>query len=150
EEFIDSVLQTYEGEAISDVVDFLSKELIRLQEERRIEAFAILAERNRRLREAEESGLRQLLKMTQNTVDTYLEDIILDSMNECASEQARIEIQEKAVKINEIANEIEQRRTQFESEGIVAELVHGFLIPEIAKQESRAKGSFLDFQLILY
>ncbi|CAF0858310.1 unnamed protein product, partial [Didymodactylos carnosus] len=154
EEFIDAILQTYEGEAVSNVVDFLSKELIRLQEERRIEAFAILAERNRRLREAEESGLRQvlerrrreedeifkqLLKMTQNTVDTYLEDVILESMNECASEQARIEIQEKAIHINEIANEIEQRRTRFESEGIVAELVHGFLIPEIAKQESRGK-----------
>ncbi|CAF5193831.1 unnamed protein product, partial [Rotaria magnacalcarata] len=31
------------------------------------------------------------------------------------------------------------RRTQLESESIVAELVHGFLIPEIAKQESRNK-----------
>ena len=38
------------------------------------------------------------------------------------------------------------RRTQLESEGIVAELVHSFLIPEIAKQESRQKGqaSFRD------
>ena len=34
------------------------------------------------------------------------------------------------------------RRTQLESEGIAAELVHGFLIPEVAKQESRNKGTF--------
>jgi hypothetical protein len=34
------------------------------------------------------------------------------------------------------------RRTQLESEGIAAELVHGFLIPEVAKQESRNKGMF--------
>ena len=34
--------------------------MIRLQEERRIHAFAMLAERERRMREAEESGWRQV------------------------------------------------------------------------------------------
>ncbi|CAF3103925.1 unnamed protein product, partial [Rotaria sp. Silwood2] len=108
EDFVDSILQTLEGEAIGDMFDYLSKELIRLQEERRIAAFAMLAERQRRLREADESGLRQveerrrreqdelfkqMLQMTQTTVDTYLEDVILESTFETASEQARIEIQ---------------------------------------------------------
>lgn len=45
---------------LADMFDFLSKELVRLQEERRIHAFALLAERQRRMREAEESGRRQL------------------------------------------------------------------------------------------
>ncbi|CAF0958700.1 unnamed protein product [Rotaria magnacalcarata] len=154
EDFIDSMLQTLEGEAIGDTFDYLSKELIRLQEERRIAAFAMLAERQRRLREAEESGLRQveerrrreqdelfkqMLKMTQNTVDTYLEDIIIESTFETANQEARIEIQQQATAIDEIAHELESKRTQLESESIVAELVHGFLIPEIAKQESRNK-----------
>ena len=40
-------------------LDFLNKELIRLQEERHISAFVMLAERQRRIREAEESGERQ-------------------------------------------------------------------------------------------
>ena len=40
--------------------DFLSKELVRLQEERRVHALAMLAERQRRMREAEESGRRQV------------------------------------------------------------------------------------------
>ena len=40
-------------------LDFLNKELIRLQEERRVSAFVMLAERQRRIREAEESGERQ-------------------------------------------------------------------------------------------
>lgn len=39
--------------------DTLSKEMVRLQEERRIHAFALLADRERRRREAEESGRRQ-------------------------------------------------------------------------------------------
>lgn len=45
---------------LADMFDFLSKELVRLQEERRIHAFAMLAERQRRMREAEESGRRQV------------------------------------------------------------------------------------------
>ena len=40
-------------------LDFLNKELIRLQEERHVSAFVMLAERQRRIREAEESGERQ-------------------------------------------------------------------------------------------
>ena len=47
-DLIDEVLQSLEGETVSDMFDFLSKELIRLQEERRIHAFALLADRQRR------------------------------------------------------------------------------------------------------
>jgi hypothetical protein len=47
--------------------------------------------------------------MTQNTVDTYLEDVILASTFETASEQARLEIQEQAAAIDEIAYEMESR-----------------------------------------
>lgn len=43
-----------------NMFDFLSKELVRLQEERRIHAFTMLGERQRRIREAEESGRRQV------------------------------------------------------------------------------------------
>lgn len=164
EEFVDSILQKLEGEAMGDMLDYLSKELIRLQEERRIAAFAMLAERQRRIREAEESGLRQveerrrreqdelfkqMLKMTQNTVDSYLEDVILQSTLDTASEQARFEIQEQAVAIDAIAHEIESKRTQLDSEGIVAELVHGFLIPEVAKQESRTKVRLAQHKYLL-
>lgn len=48
------------GVELESLFDTLSKELIRLQEERRIHAFTLLAERERRLREAEESGRRQV------------------------------------------------------------------------------------------
>ena len=80
---------------------------IRLQEERRIHAFAMLAERERRIREAEESGRRQveerrrreedeifkqMVKVHQTTVDTYLEDIILAATDKTADDQARDEI----------------------------------------------------------
>lgn len=49
-----------EGRVLANTLDFLSKELLRLLEERKIHAFVMLAERQRRMREAEESGCRQV------------------------------------------------------------------------------------------
>ncbi|NXU58844.1 CFA91 protein, partial [Turnix velox] len=118
------------------MLDFLAKELVRLQEERKIHAFVMLAERQRWMREAEESGRRQVeerqrqeedeifkqasereqqdcghfvVKMQRGTVESYLEDIILNSMENTAEEQAREEIQRMAVEINDIAYEMESR-----------------------------------------
>jgi hypothetical protein len=47
---VDEALSQMEGDSLGDMADFLSKELIRLQEERRIHAFSMLAERQRRIR----------------------------------------------------------------------------------------------------
>ena len=47
--------------------------------------------------------------MTQDTVDTYLEDVILASTFETATEQARLEIQEQAAAIDDIAHEMESK-----------------------------------------
>lgn len=105
-------------------LDFLNKELVRLQEERRIHAFVMLAERQRRIREAEESGrrqreerlrrtedeiFRQMMHVHQGTVDTYLEDVILQSVERTADQQAREEIQKQADTINEIAHQFEHK-----------------------------------------
>uniref|UniRef100_A0A674I8R6 Cilia- and flagella-associated protein 91 n=1 Tax=Terrapene triunguis TaxID=2587831 RepID=A0A674I8R6_9SAUR len=152
---VENHLARIEGRALVNMFDFLSKELVRLQEERRIHAFAMLAERQRRIREAEESGRRQVeerrrreedeifkqvVKVHQSTVDSYLEDVILNSMESTAEEQAREEIQKVAVEINDIAYEMESRRTRLQSEEIVAELVYGFLIPELQKISVKEKG----------
>lgn len=48
-----------EGKSLGEMFDFLSSELVRLEEERRVHAFAMLAERTRRMKEARESGRRQ-------------------------------------------------------------------------------------------
>ena len=49
-----SVIAEVQGGHVGHMVDFLSKELVRLQEERRIHAIVMMAERQRRMREAEE------------------------------------------------------------------------------------------------
>uniref|UniRef100_A0A8D0HD47 Cilia- and flagella-associated protein 91 n=1 Tax=Sphenodon punctatus TaxID=8508 RepID=A0A8D0HD47_SPHPU len=161
---VENHLARIEGRVVANMFDFLSKELVRLQEERRIHAFAILAERQRRIREAEESGRRQveerrrreedeifkqMIKVHQSTVDSYLEDIILNSMENTAEEQAREEIQRVAVEINNIAYEMQDRQTHLQSEEIVAELVNSFLIPEIQKTAIKEKGEKADIFILL-
>ncbi|XP_055006721.1 cilia- and flagella-associated protein 91 isoform X2 [Boleophthalmus pectinirostris] len=128
--------------------DTLSKELIRLQEERRIHAFTLLAERDRRVREAEESGRRQVeerrrkedddifRQINQESVDLYLEDIILETTETAADEQARKEIHQLAKEVNDVACAMEESR---QSEAIVYELVYSFLIPEVVKTSVRQK-----------
>ena len=109
---------------IGKKLDFLNKELIRLQEERRIAAFVMLAERQRRIREAEEGGRRQreerlrrmedeifkqMMRVHQGGVVTYLEDVIISSMQATADQQARQEIAKKAEVINEVAAQFEHK-----------------------------------------
>lgn len=112
------------GAELEDMFDTLSKELIHLQEERRIHAFTLLAERNRRLREAEESGrrqveerrrreedelFRQVVQVHQETVDLYLEDIILATVEHTSEKQAREEIHRRVKEVNDIAYAMEER-----------------------------------------
>ncbi|KAG5282981.1 hypothetical protein AALO_G00036940 [Alosa alosa] len=153
-----SQLEAYEagvsGAVLVDMLDFLSKELVRLQEERRLHALTLLAERRRRMREAEESGRRQLeerrrreedhifkqvVKVHQDTVDLYLEDIILGTVEQTADAQAREEVQRLAEEVNNVAYAMEETRSVLQSEEIVAELVYSFLLPEIQKISVRDK-----------
>lgn len=63
------------GAELEHLFDHLSKELIRLQEERRIHAFTMLAERDRRLREAEESGRRQVEERRRREEDEIFRQV---------------------------------------------------------------------------
>ncbi|XP_037646327.1 cilia- and flagella-associated protein 91 isoform X1 [Sebastes umbrosus] len=136
------------GTELGRLFDILSKELVHLQEERRIHAFTLLAERDRRIREAEESGkrqgeelrrkeedeiFRQVVQVHQETVDLYLEDIILGTLEQTADQQAREEIHRRAKEVNDVAYAMEESRNNLQSEEIVSELVYSFLIPEVEK-----------------
>lgn len=75
ESAVDAAMNVLEGESLGDALDFLNKELIRLQEERRIHAFSMLAERQRRIREAEESGLRQVEERRRREEDEIFKQV---------------------------------------------------------------------------
>ena len=56
-------------------LDILTKELERLQCERRVHAIVMLAERQRRQREAEESGRRQREERLRRTEDEVFKQV---------------------------------------------------------------------------
>lgn len=85
------------------------------------------------------SSLPQVVKVHQNSVNTYLEDIILGSTDRAADQVARQEIRSVAQRVNDVAYAAEGQRTQLQSEEIVAEMVHQFLIPEVQKEVVRER-----------
>lgn len=92
-------------------MDNLSKELVRLKQERRIAAMVRMAEDVRRRREAEESGRRQaeqilrdredvlyqeLMGVYQGSVDSYLQNVFSKTIDSTSSFQAFSEAKLKA------------------------------------------------------
>lgn len=95
------------GKIISKTLDNLSKEIIRWKQEKKIAAMVKIAERERRLREAEESGRRQAeeilrrredflfketMGVTQGTVDSWLMNAISQTVDITSKEQSTIEV----------------------------------------------------------
>lgn len=93
------MIESLQGEVISETLDQLSKELLRIKQEKKIASMVKVAENDRRLREVEEAGKRQageilreredklyneMMRVHQGTVDTYL-DWILNNTLEKAS-----------------------------------------------------------------
>jgi hypothetical protein len=115
ERVMDGVTEALQASIISKTMDQLSKELVRLKQERRIAAMVRLAEDERRKREAEESGKRQaeevlrkrqdvlyseLMGVYQGTVDSYLQNIISNTIDNTSSMQAFEEAKLKVKTIN--------------------------------------------------
>ena len=136
-----------QGEMVGTTLQFLSTELVRLREERKIQAMAMLAERTRRLREAEEGGkrakeldartkederFRAVMRVRAGTVDKYLSEVINDTAERVAEDTAAQESLLKAEKINEVVDRLEERYNQ--PEVVVQDLVASFLLPEVDRQ----------------
>ena len=111
ERVLDGVAEAIQSEVIARSLDNMSKELVRLKQERRIAAMVRVAEDVRRRREAEESGRRQaeqilrqredvlyqgLMAVHQGTVDSYLQGIIVNTIDTTSSLQAYEEAKLKA------------------------------------------------------
>ncbi|XP_076668408.1 cilia- and flagella-associated protein 91 isoform X2 [Andrena cerasifolii] len=146
------ILNSLEGMTISGMLDFLSKQLIRLEDERRIHAFALLAERERAMREAEEAGRRQLeynrrrefdemfrqiVKVNQESVETYLEDIIKEGVEWTSEEAAKEYILDLCDKVDNASEYAKTNATKLAEEELVANMVYNFVLPEVEKNTVR-------------
>ncbi|KAJ3379529.1 hypothetical protein HDU84_006597, partial [Entophlyctis sp. JEL0112] len=155
-----------QAEYVGKTLDFLSKELVRLREERRISAMVRLAERTRQLREAaetetraaelirrkeEDEVFRKMMRVTQETVDSYLEDIVFSGIDSTAGLQAKEQVKQYAEKIATMMQGLEKRESDSDdkpdnfSENVVADLVTSFLVPEVERECVRNQSRFPEF-----
>ncbi|XP_076635828.1 cilia- and flagella-associated protein 91 isoform X2 [Colletes latitarsis] len=152
EDHLCEVLNSLEGMTVSGILDFLSKELIRLEDERRIHAFALLAERKRAIKEAAEAGRRQLeynrrrvfdemfrqiIKVHQESVETYLEDIIKEGIEWTSDEEAKEYILDLCDKVDNISKCAQDNVTRIAEEELVTNMIYNFVLPEVEKSTIR-------------
>uniref|UniRef100_T1GKY5 Uncharacterized protein n=1 Tax=Megaselia scalaris TaxID=36166 RepID=T1GKY5_MEGSC len=149
EDIVNSIFAQYEGEKIGWIMQFLEEELDRLHEERRVQAFAMLAEKERRKLEAAEAGLRQkenirreeqeyFFQNIQNsnisTVNEYLENVILEEYELTASNDTTKYIENVA---KMIAMESRMESSKKFDPKVLQESVSDLLIPAIYKRLER-------------
>jgi hypothetical protein len=146
------VIDAIQGNSISQNLDYLSKEVTRINQEKMINAVVNKAEDIRRKREAEEMGKRQaenllrkrqdimykdILDTNQSTMDSYINSLLSANVNKVSKKQVMREIEIKAKKLNTIVDKIE---SQFIKDDItVKDLVSSFIIPRINQNKVEDK-----------
>lgn len=101
-----------------DYLPYHLQELVRLEDERRAHAFALLVERERCMREAAEAGRRQLernrrrefdemfkqiVKVNQDSIEAYLEDIIREGVDWMSNKTAKEQVLQLNDKVDDIS-----------------------------------------------
>lgn len=121
---IDAYLENMQGKYTSELLDSLSNELEKYEEERKIAILVKYAERERRLKECKEKGKRQaelllrekedylfneIMGLNNQTVDSYLEGILTKAINDSSKEEALIRTKKKSEQLNEIYNSLDNQ-----------------------------------------
>eukprot|EP00347_Sterkiella_histriomuscorum_P002227 403368982 len=154
ERVLDGTAEALQSQIIASTLDHLSKELVRFKQERRIAAMVRLAEDVRRRREAEESGRRQaeqilrqredvlykeLMSVHQGSVDSYLQNIITNTIDNTSSLQAYEEAKLKVQTLNKFIDKAEERN---KPEVLIKDLVSSFLIPDVQRKKLQRQLQF--------
>ena len=150
EKLTNGVVDAIQGDNIAKTLDYLSKELIRIKEEQKINAIVMMAENERRKREAEEMGRRQaenilrdrqdimtkeLQEVNQATMDSYINSLFTNTVNKVSKKQVIKEIEIKANKLNKIVDAIENKFVKDDVR--IRDLVSSFIIPEIERKKKQ-------------
>ncbi|MCQ2817984.1 MAG: hypothetical protein MJ252_12030 [archaeon] len=148
EKLAEGVIDAIQGDNIAKTLDYLSKEMVRIKEEQKINAIVEAAENERRRRHAEEMGRRQaeeilrkkqdimgqqLTEVNQGTMDSYINSLFTNVVNKVSKKQVIKEIEIKADKLNRIVDKIEEK---FVNDDVrIRDLVSSFIIPEIERKK---------------
>ena len=152
EQALISTQDTIQGEVLSATGDFLSKELVRRQQEANIAQMVAGGERTRRTREAEESGRRQaeeavrnredevftqMMKVHQGTVESFVDEVSSETIDQVSSERA---LREAGVAHEELQSVLlgggggGGPGGEMDGRVVVRDLVAQFLMPEVDRQ----------------
>jgi len=141
--FIDGI----QGKVIAKTLDNLSKEIIRWKQEKKIAAMVKIAERERRIREAEESGRRQAeeiirrredfvfkeaMGVHQGTVDSWLMSVINETVDVTAKEQSTVELSLRSQYVNKIIDDLEYKANK--PQLIIKDLLHSYMLPQVQRE----------------
>jgi len=147
---LEGAMDTLQGEAISATLDFLSKELVRKNEQERLMGIAADADAVRVKREAEEGGrrqaeenlraredmmYRQVMRVHQGTAETYTQELLGEKVDEVAHQQAVAEVTGNAAAVAPISNLA--GASEEEQDGTIRDLVASFLLPEVERHRIR-------------
>ncbi|XP_014216880.1 cilia- and flagella-associated protein 91-like [Copidosoma floridanum] len=143
------ILQALEGKTIAKMLMFLNDELTRLESEKKSHALVLLAERERmrhkieqacqeqleanRRRELDEM-YRQILKVNQESVQMYLEDVLKEGVEWASEKEAENYVHELANKVDAMAKYMDDNIDKIDEEGMVADMVYNFVLPRVAKE----------------
>lgn len=147
---LEGAMDTLQGEAISATLDFLSKELVRKNEQERLRGIASDAQKIRTKREAEEGGrrqaeenlraredmmYRQVMRVHQGTAESYTQELLAEKTDEVAHTQAVAEVTGNAAAVAPVANLA--GASEEEQDGTIRDLVASFLLPEVERHRVR-------------
>ena len=142
-----------QADLVGSALDTMSKELRRFTEERRIAELLREAERSRRVREAEESGTRQaelveraeqqercrqLMRVHNASVTTYIGEALREAVEESAAAQAAAQAQLKHSHFDTAEAQVEARGGN--PREIIDDVVSNFLFPEVVRQSNRREA----------
>merc|ERR1712086_1190038 len=85
----------------------------------------------------EDEMFRQIMGVHQGTVDSYLEEVLTNTVEQAAQSRALTEARLKAAKINQVVDSLEAAAQ--EPEVVVRELVHSFNLPHVQHEVAKRK-----------
>jgi hypothetical protein len=146
---MEAATDALQGEVISHALNFLSQEMVRLQEERKIMQYFEHAKWSRRVREAEESGRRQMEHLTRMkqeeqfklVMDVHSKSahIVMDNAVRSAVAHSADTMAVKATTIKRDHLDPAEDGLEKESDpaSVVADLLTSLIMPQVAKEHAR-------------
>jgi hypothetical protein len=144
----DAVIETIQGDVMARTFDMLSKELLKMKQEKKIAKMVGMAENDRRVREADERGRRQaeqvlehredvlygeVMRVHQGTVDTFLNVTFGNALEIASSRQAGMMAKLRKEKVDTQIENLENKSSKPQS--VIRDLLLAFLIPNIQRNK---------------